>query len=1030
MEKIGELSFCVLLAIIVLFSGTHMIGNEINVNGEDTRSSTLYVGQDQLYKTINSAIKAAGNGDTIRVYSGIYYESMTISKSITLEGNSSKTSVINHTATSTIIWITANDVTIKNMGFEGNSLLESIGIKANGLNTTGGNRIKVAKCEFTNTKAISIGFSNGHRIMDNIIQNGKCGSFSNTADTILKNNLGLNGGAIFIEGDNNIVENCTASNFGKQGTGIGVDILGEGNIVRECFLHDINGTGIRISGNDNRIDGNIIESNLWNGMYIYVSDRLIISNNTFKDNLLNGLRIIGSDNCSIRYNDFINSEDYGILIEHSGWNTADNEIIFNNFIGNGGDYHQAFDYYEGNIWSSPAGGNYWSDHNNIDWDKDGFADSPYTINGQGDAKDYKPFPSQLEFLNPVELVTKDVTSVNRSENYSVQYKAYDWDSTKLTWSMETNASFLSFSSSQVLYGTPQVPTSSYWVNITVRDEQSMDFSNFTLKVIDPNPPLQIITVNVPTCTEDEDYIVQYQAYNGADLTWELATDAGFLSMDPSTGVLSGIPGNDDVGSFNVLISAKNDRARDESEFTLEVINTNDRPEIMTNDILSVKEGELYSVQYLAIDIDPTMDELYWSLVSDCSFINMDGYTGILSGIPEQDDAGVYDVNVTVSDGNGGFDSHIFKLEVLRVNIPPVASKEKWNIEMMEDGTDSSLNIFEMFYDIDGDFLDHEISSHDDISSQISDSGTITFRPSPDWNGKAIFTASASDGEFTASTIIEISVLNVNDAPSKLEIMVISEEFRENNSQKVSASALDIDTGDSLTYEWIVEGIGIIGTGNSTDLDLPAGNYTLILRVIDTFGDDSETSIRIMVLPVSDVIPHDDDPSNAGSFLFLFITGCVFTVLLVIITLSFFIYRRRKSKIEERNQAFEVWNPVIFDNNGPTPLIGKVLDPLSVSDTHILHPDQDLAVNNDLVNGGKLDDNQSTDDFPGKIDLHEDRGYLFSLFNEVIEGRKNTPSNIRLLDRLENARMKREIPEKDYSEIKRKLNNMNKYDKIK
>jgi hypothetical protein len=670
------------------------------------------------------------------------------------------------------------------------------------------------------------------------------------------------------------------------------------------------------------------------------------------------------------------------------------------------------------------GGNYWSDHSNTDTNKDGYADASYTIDGEGGARDRKPFAQRLVFPNPPKITTKDVKTANTGQLYSVQYEALDWDSSYLQWTMDTNASFLTFSTSQVLSGTPTVGNSSYWVNITVSDDQHTVFTNFTLTVVNLNTAPMITTQDVSFCYEDQLYSVDYEAEDDDDLLWELITEASFLSMDPYTGVLSGTPTNDDVGSYAVSIIVRDEWSVDGSDFTLQVYNTNDPPVITTEDVLEVHEGEYYVVNYTAEDIDPVGDTLTWGLLTNAPFLDIGPLTGILSGVPGESDAGIYRVNVTVSDGNGGMDSHVFDLAVVLVNNPPLSTQETWRVEIEEDGSDSSLNVNTMFDDIDGDELEYSISEHQYISALIGEDGTIMIDPSEDWIGIGTLIVTADDGEFKETSIITIEVVNVNDPPFDPVISTGSEEFRENGTQTVSASAMDIDPDDTLTYEWSVEGIGVVGNGETVELDLPAGTYTLTLKVADSNGGETETSLEITVLPKDDVIPRTTEPSS-GTNLAPYLIGAAAIILIAAFVLSLFALRRRSIRKENNRQGMEAWNQVLSHPEGPTPTQGLASGPGMVNISHRHVPDRGPVTSSKLVNGGKLgEEGPSEPDFA--VDgAPEHVEYLSDLLEDVLSSKENVPEKSGLMERLERSRRDRSISSAEYREIKRRLNNIDK-----
>jgi hypothetical protein len=62
--------------------------------------------------------------------------------------------------------------------------------------------------------------------------------------------------------------------------------------------------------------------------------------------------------------------------------------------------------------------------------------------------------------------------------------------------------------------------------------------------------------------------------------------------------------------------------------------------------------------------------LIWTLQTNASWLALNTTTGVLSGTPTNWDIGYYWVNVSVSDGKGGFDYTNFSLNVNEENDPP------------------------------------------------------------------------------------------------------------------------------------------------------------------------------------------------------------------------------------------------------------------------------------------------------------------------------------------------------------------------
>jgi parallel beta-helix repeat protein len=90
---------CLAVGIILLFVGSCIIpaiAQNIEKSHPTTRGNWLFVGGSGPgnYSRIQDAIDDASDGDTVFVYSGIYYERIIIPKSITLRGESKNTTVI------------------------------------------------------------------------------------------------------------------------------------------------------------------------------------------------------------------------------------------------------------------------------------------------------------------------------------------------------------------------------------------------------------------------------------------------------------------------------------------------------------------------------------------------------------------------------------------------------------------------------------------------------------------------------------------------------------------------------------------------------------------------------------------------------------------------------------------------------------------------------------------------------------------------------------------------------------------------
>ena len=400
------------LTIIVLFIGIGITSSTGSVLEKSSILSfggnTLYVGGSGPgnYSTINDAYDNANPGDTIFVYSGIYYEYLWIKKTINLIGeNQDTTSIIyNHKATSPIeiftpdvvisgftlynpnpdlvdyiiIWPDNNNISISNCIFYNSPLPfddDTVGI---GIFNASYNRISNCTFLYNDDEGICLNFGSSHNIVENCVFSHCC--------------LGIE----FQNSSHNIIDNCTMKDCHK-GIGITVeDLTSNNNIITNCNIYNNEYCGIYIrNGYNNVIYNCSLNNNLISGISVggkYSYNNLIVNNkisNSTECSWGGGLQLGWSCHNNTFSNNHISNCNNGVYIEDT-FNTDDcNDNLFyhNNFIDN---TRGAFDECK-NIWDKgyPAGGNYWSDYTGIDDNGDGIGDTPYNISG-GDNKDYYP----------------------------------------------------------------------------------------------------------------------------------------------------------------------------------------------------------------------------------------------------------------------------------------------------------------------------------------------------------------------------------------------------------------------------------------------------------------------------------------------------------------------------------------------------------------------------------------------------------------------------------------------------------------
>ena len=200
--------FILLLFISLIFLHVEICGA--------ANKSTLYVGGIGTgnYTSINSAINAANDGDTIFVYNGTYYESIEIDREIRLIGEDVNNTVIDGGGDDFVIMLKADNIEIANFTIQNSGdVFPNAGINVGTkYNKISNNRL------VNNYYGIVLLYPTSHNlILNNYIANNKqCGIyFSGAKYNTLKGNTvdnqPFNGFGLYDFSDYNIIENNTLS---------------------------------------------------------------------------------------------------------------------------------------------------------------------------------------------------------------------------------------------------------------------------------------------------------------------------------------------------------------------------------------------------------------------------------------------------------------------------------------------------------------------------------------------------------------------------------------------------------------------------------------------------------------------------------------------------------------------------------------------------------------------------------------------------------------------------------------------------
>ncbi|MGA1821714.1 MAG: hypothetical protein ACMUIG_04235 [Thermoplasmatota archaeon] len=216
-------------------------------------------------------------------------------------------------------------------------------------------------------------------------------------------------------------------------------------------------------------------------------------------------------------------------------------------------------------------------------------------------------------------------------------------------------------------------------------------------------------------------------------------------------------------------------------------------------------------------------------------------------------------NVEVRTWDGEEESAPSTLPVYVWNSGPGIGDPPENITISEDSNASSFDFSSWFQDLDGDFLDYEVTSSENITAVI-ESGDLRIVPAVNFHGEEIITLNATDGMDVESVDIRIIVTSVNDPPhidaipdrTVLErewifVGISSRDEADGDHVTVTSNIADLIPGveEGVNYQISANGSFYLRPDNSM-----VGKYTVVVSAFDGM-DRTNTTFNLTVINVND-----------------------------------------------------------------------------------------------------------------------------------------------------------------------------------
>jgi len=424
--------------------------------------------------------------------------------------------------------------------------------------------------------------------------------------------------------------------------------------------------------------------------------------------------------------------------------------------------------------------------------------------------------------------------------FRLQLAASDPDGDALAWSSDDpmfGVNSTGPASAEMVVLPTNEDVGNHYSKVTVTDPHGRNDSrriNFTVKNVNDLPKI----APVPDQTVLEHGLFTYTAVAAdPDLMWgdtlRFSDDTELFDIDAASGAISWSPTEGQVGSHAVMLTVfDNYSARSSANFTITVVNVNEPPRIKEIPPLVAWQNRPFSYQVNASDSDlegENGEQLTFSGTSDLFNISP---AGVIGFTPTNDQLGVHESSIIVTDRAGEKDISRLRITVQNVNDPP-------SLELIPDQTvyeDQTFKYTANASDPDLKWgLDNlTLSDDSDLFDIDRRTGAMSLLARAGQVGERRITITVTDeGKASASVSFLLTVVHVNHPPYNVRIAspVNGSQFEEGKRISLNGTASDRDSADRMEFTWSENG-NPLGEGQNLTVRLRPGRHVITLEVSD------------------------------------------------------------------------------------------------------------------------------------------------------------------------------------------------------
>ncbi|MCS6232747.1 tandem-95 repeat protein, partial [Shewanella baltica] len=436
-------------------------------------------------------------------------------------------------------------------------------------------------------------------------------------------------------------------------------------------------------------------------------------------------------------------------------------------------------------------------------------------------------------------------TINQGASYLFTPTAADSPGDTLSFSILNKPVWATFNpTTGTLSGTPsnQDVGITNSIVISVSDGTlSASLPAFNLTVVNVNDAPIISSTAITAATQDTAYSYTFAASDadvGDVLTFSAVTKPSWLSFNAATGVLSGTPGNADLGAHQVTLRVTDtDGLTAEQSFTITVTNVNDAP-VATSSTVTLEEDNSVMITLAAEDADN--DPLTYAVVSQPESGTLEQHGTVWLYTPEKDFNGTDLFSFIAKDAELSSEPATVTINVTPVNDDPQAVDDDYTLTSTANDV-YALAVLANDVDVDGDTLTIDGAAADIGSVQITSEG-LSFTAPEAYVGPVALRYTLSDG-------------NKGRASAKVNVLI---EGAESENQPVITLPDDVDVNATGLFTRVKLGFAKAVDRNGLPLPVSLVNDSLFFapgsdlaywQAVDSDGNKAIKAQKVTVHPL-------------------------------------------------------------------------------------------------------------------------------------------------------------------------------------